>query len=83
MRGKKLVCFLLAGILCFGMDFTSQATSASEAKKEASKAKEKAETDEQRELYAQKAEKSFASAVEAIKLKDEKEKVFNAVTAEK
>ena len=47
------------------------------------KAKEKAETDEQRELYAQKAEKSFASAVEAIKLKDEKEKVFNAVTAEK
>ena len=56
MRGKKLVCFLLAGILCFGMDFTSQATSASEAKKEASKAKEKADKakEESKELEEQK-----------------------------
>lgn len=43
MRGKKLVSLLLAGILCFGMGFTSQATSASEAKKEANEAKEKAD----------------------------------------
>ena len=56
MRGKKLVCFLLAGIRCFGMDFTSQATSASEAKKEASKAKEKADKakEESKELEEQK-----------------------------
>ncbi len=43
MRGKKLLCLLLAGVLCFGSSFTSQASSASEAKKEAEAAKEKAD----------------------------------------
>lgn len=56
MRGKKLVSLLLAGILCFGMGFTSQATSASEAKKEANEAKEKADKakEESEELKQQK-----------------------------
>lgn len=43
MRGKKLLCLLLAGVLCFGSSFTSQASNASEAKKEAEAAKEKAD----------------------------------------
>ena len=56
MRGKKLISLLLVGTLCFGMGFTSQASSASEAKKEASKAKEKADKakEESQELKEQK-----------------------------
>lgn len=56
MRGKKLVSLLLVGTLCFGMVFTSEASSASEAKKEAEEAKEKAEKakEESKELKEQK-----------------------------
>ena len=56
MRGKKLVSLLLVGTLCFGMVFTSEASSASEAKKEAEEAKEKADKakEESKELKEQK-----------------------------
>lgn len=43
MRGKKVLSLLLIGILCFGMVSTSEASSASEAKKEAEAAQEKAD----------------------------------------
>lgn len=86
MRGKKLASLLLAGMLCFGMGFTSQASSASEAKKEASEAKEKADKakEESEELKEQKeqaeTERKTISA-QLDKLLDEitviEEKIFN------
>ena len=45
------------------------------------KGSEKVETDEEKTAYAAKVEKSFAEAVEAIKVKDEKEAEYNAVLA--
>lgn len=46
------------------------------------KAAGKAETEEQKTEYAAKVEKNFNDAVEAIKLKDEKEAAFNAAMAQ-
>lgn len=43
------------------------------------KAQEQAATEEEKNEYAAKVEKSFAEAVEAIKTKEEKEAAYNAV----
>lgn len=40
MREKKIISLLLVGVLCFGMAFTSQASSISETKKKAEKLEE-------------------------------------------
>lgn len=86
MRGKKLTGILLVGMLCFSMVFTSEATSASEAKKEAKEAKEKADEakEKSQELKEQKEQAetekhSLAMELDALlsEITDIEEKIFN------
>lgn len=64
MRGKKLASLLLVGTLCFGMVFTSEASSVSKAKKEAEEAKKEAQEVK---------EKAEEAKEESKELKDQKE----------
>ena len=86
MRGKKLVSLLLVGMLCSGMVFTSEASSASEAKKEAEEAKEKAEEAKEKseELEEQKEQaetekQALAAQLDALltEITDIEDKIFN------
>lgn len=86
MRGKKLTSLLLVVVLCFGMVFTSHASSASEAKKEAEEAKEKADKakEESKELQEQKEQaetekQSLSAQLDALlaEITEIEEKIFN------
>lgn len=78
MRGKKVLSFLLIGILCFGMSTTSEASSASEAKKEAEAAKEKA--DEAKEKSEELAEQKEQAETEKKSISSQLDTLLSEMT---
>lgn len=78
MRGKKVLSLLLIGILCFGMSTTSEASSASEAKKEAEAAKEKA--DEAKEKSEELAEQKEQAETEKKSISSQLDTLLSEMT---
>lgn len=78
MRGKKVLSLLLIGILCFGMSGTSEASSASEAKKEAEAAKEKA--DEAKEKSEELAEQKEQAETEKKSISSQLDTLLSEMT---
>lgn len=78
MRGKKVLSLLLIGILCFGMSGTSEASSVSEAKKEAEAAKEKA--DEAKEKSEELAEQKEQAETEKKSISSQLDTLLSEMT---